>query len=104
MRTQVAVKNGVPVSLTNGSMTRLVPFDGPLPATPTVRPGNYPVVTLASTLGGLPFTATLVSVAVKVPSPGPFAVVLLGATVETSDGYSGVVAPEHCAGPGIIVD
>jgi hypothetical protein len=104
VRAQCAVKNGVPVSLSNGSSTRLAPFDGPLPTTPTVRPGNYPVVTLDSTLGGLPFTATLVSAAVQVRSPSPFPVVLLGATVETSDGYSGVVAPEHCAGPGIIVD
>jgi hypothetical protein len=95
-----AVKNGVPITMTNPPLPPVArSFDGPLPIVGR-NFGGFPVVTVVSTLGGLPFVATLFSVKTLVDgSP----VVLEGAIVTTPDGYVGTVTAAQCAGVGINV-
>lgn len=94
-----AVKNGVTIHMTRGSDTADRAFDGTLP-TNTKRAGQF-LVTLASTLGGFPFTSSLVSIKTKIQ--GQF-VVLQGATVTCSDGFVGTVGPAQCASPGLSIN
>lgn len=88
---QPIIANGVPVSLTNGVSVKNSTFTVPAPK---VFAENFPVVHDQCLLGGLPFTATLVTVIVTV-SGRP--VVLLGASVTDSAGYTGVLTPAHAA-------
>ena len=96
-----ALKNGVPITMSNGSSTVNRAFDGLLPNNTKRNPGGLSLVTLVSTLGGLTFTASLVSIHTKIQ--GQF-VVLQGAVVTSPDGYSGTVGPAQCGGPGLNVN
>lgn len=96
-----AIKNGVPINMVRPSSPTIPrSFDGPLPLLGTRNFSGFTAVTILSTLGGLTFTATLFSVKTLVDGQP---VVLEGATVTTSDGYTGVVGPAQCAGAGINV-
>ena len=92
------MKNGVPFPLSNGSDTVNRAFDGLLPT--ELKIDGFSAVTTLSTCGGFPFTSTLSSIHTLVDGA---AVVLLGASVTTSDGYTGTVTPAQCAGPGRII-
>lgn len=86
------VANGFSFTLSNGSDTKSSAFSI-LPATTRIHTaGGFQIVTLQDLLGGLTFTATLVTTVV-VDRGQP--VVLVGATVTDSAGYSGVV-PVGC--------
>lgn len=113
----VAVANTVVITLHQGPNTKLSAFTctytsprAKVTGVGPPAPGMWPIVVLdpsglLCTLGGLVFTATLVSIETKIKIGGVnFFAVLLGATVTDSDGYSGIVAAEHCAGAGLVVN
>ena len=87
-----AVANGVPFTLTQGASSKSSAFTVPAPK---VFAAGFPVVHDQALLGGLTFVATLVTLKVTV---GGRPVVLVGATVTDSAGYSGVVTPAQGAG------
>lgn len=89
---QPVVANGVAVSLTNGMTVKNSVFTVPAPK---VFAAGFPVVHDQALLGGLTFVATLVTIIVSV---GGRPVVLVGATVTDSAGYTGVLTPAHGAG------
>lgn len=89
---QPAVANGIPITMTLGPSTKLSSFTVP---GAKVNAGGFPVVHAAALLGGLPFTATLKTVKTYVSGQ---LVVLVGATVTDSAGYTGTVTPAQGAG------
>lgn len=93
-----AVANGVVISMTRGSDSKTSAFTVPAAK---VNAAGFPVVHAAALLGGLPFTASLQTVKTTV---GHVPVVLVGATVTDSQGYTGVVAPAHGAGTKFTMD
>jgi hypothetical protein len=89
------VANGFLLTLSNGHSTKSSAFSI-LPAVTRIhRAGGFQIVTAVDLLGGLTFTATLVT-AVVTDRGQP--VVLVGATVTDSAGYSGVVPSGAGAG------
>lgn len=103
MALKPAVKNGVLIVMTKPShANKLRAFDGSLPLKTKI--GGFGAVTTASLLDGFTFVCNNPGVGLSgAARMEGIEVVLLGAIVFTSDGYTGVVAPEHCTGINVLV-
>lgn len=77
----------------------------PFTAVLATRKGRgFPLVTMVGLIGGLPFTVTNPGIGLSVITKvGGQAVLLLGAVVVASDGYTGTVDASHTAGPTLMI-
>ena len=96
MATALAVKNGVTITMTrSGDPPVQRAFDGVLPL--QARSRGLPIVTMASTLGGQTFVVNNPGIGLSLKTRVRlFPVVLLGAVVQTADGYVGTVGLAQC--------
>lgn len=90
---QPVVENGVPFTLSrpgDGSTSRAFTM-----GKATKHAGGFPLVCTDALCGGVPFTASLVTVVVAAEG---LPVVLVGAVITCSDGYVGTVTAAQGAG------
>ncbi len=89
------VVNGIPITMTLGPLSKASSFSL---GCPHLNAGGLPVVTMVSLLGGLSFTASLMTIKTKAGTPLAF-LPLVGAVVTDSAGYTGTISPAQGAGP-----
>ncbi len=88
------VVNGIPITMVLGDTSKASSFSL---GCPHLNANGLPVVTMASLLGGLTFTATLMTVKTKAGTPLAL-LPLVGAVVTDSAGYTGTISPAQGAG------
>ncbi len=89
---QPVVENGVPFSLSNGSNTVSRAFSL---GKATKHAGGFPLVCTDARCGGVPFSASLLTVVVTAEG---LPVVLVGAVITCTDGYVGTPTAAQGAG------
>lgn len=101
---------GAPPVVQNGALlTMTKPLSAPVlrafTAVLATRKGRgFPFVTATGLIGGLPFTVSNPSGGLSVITKvGGQPILLLGAVVVASDGYTGTVDASHTAGPTLMI-